>query len=429
MINFKLHKPNLGATKKYAYVLLCYAFVSVFATFLANDKPLFYSVKGQWFFPAFSSKQSVSISNDGEEIINYNMGNAWKLINADVIIFAPCAYSPNTIDAVNAPKKSPFAKQLMLTKQNELIPLPLKFRHWLGTTQNGTDVLSNLIYGTQLAMSIGFFSMLLTGVIGFLMGAFAGYFQNNTLKIGLVQLLLFLPSLILAWFYAFSVQELSIIESLNVGGVDLVLQIFKSCIVFIFITYFIQWIAFKVDKILKWNKFVNFSVDTFISKIIEILNSIPSLLLIVTISSLAKPSTVLLISIIGFLGWTGIARIMRAEFFKAKQLDYVTSARAIGLSHFSIIFKHITPNVLPSLFIQLVFVMAGSIILESSLSFIGIGTPIEIASWGRLLNEARNNLDAWWLLVFPGLSLLVLTICFYKISLLSTNKKSLNNNF
>jgi len=422
MIDLKLHKRYLGTTKKYVYVLLCYALVSVFASFLANDKPLFCSLKGQWFFPAFSSNQSVSIGNESSEIINYNMGNAWKLIDADVIIFAPCAYSPNTIDAENAPKKSPFAKQLMLTKNGELIPLPLKFRHWLGTTQNGTDVLSNLIHGTQVAMSIGFFSMLLTGVICFLMCAFAGYYQNNTLKIGLVQLLFFIPSIILAWFYAFSAQELSIIKNLNAGGVHLIFQILKSFFVFILIAYFIQWICFKGDKKLKWNKYIDFSVDIFILKIIEILNSIPSLLLIVTISSLTKPSTVLLISIIGFLGWTGIARIMRAEFLKAKQLDYVTSARAIGLNHFSIIFKHIMPNVLPSLFIQLVFVMAGSIILESSLSFIGIGTPIETASWGRLLNEARNNLDAWWLLVFPGLSLLVLTICFYKISSESTNK-------
>lgn len=414
-MSLKLHSMYDTSTKRYVYVLCAYFLVALLAPFLANDKPLFCLYKGQWLFPAVSSKNSLVINNASSEVINYNMGNSWKSLPADVMIFAPCAYSPNTIDAENAPKKSPFATQLMMGKNNDLTTLPLKYRHWLGTTQNGTDVLSNIIHGTKVAMCIGFFSMLLTGVIGFLMGAFAGYFQNNTIHIGLTQLLFFIPSIVLAWFYAFSVQELSFIENVSLGGLNLVVQLLKSFFIVVFVICSIQWLCFKIDQKIKWNKYFYFSVDTFISKVIEILNSIPSLLLIVTISSLIKPSTVLLISIIGFLGWTGIARIMRAEFLKAKQLDYVTSARAIGLSHFSIIFKHIMPNVLPSLFIQLVFVMAGSIILESSLSFIGIGTPIETASWGRLLNEARNNLDAWWLHAFPGLSLLLLTICFYKL--------------
>lgn len=407
---------NLKSIRLYVNFLFSLVVIALLAQFLANDKPLVCKYKNNWLFPAFSFDTKKTININGEqEILNYNMGKEWKKLNADLIIFPICAYSPNSIDAINAPLYSPFKKQLFETNTKQIVALPIKYRHWLGTTQNGTDVLSNIIHGTSVAISVGVLSMLIAGLIGMLLGALSGYYENNTLKIGIIQLLIIFPGIFLAWFYAFTSQEQELKQAFQTGNISLVFQFTFSILVFTSIISAFMYVFGKIDKLINTSSKINFPVDLIISKIIEALSSIPSLLLIITIISIAKPSISLLILIIGLLGWTGIARMVRAEYLREKKLDYTQSAKAIGMSHSRIIFKHILPNIKNTLIIQLVFGIASAIIAEASLSFIGIGTPAEIASWGKLLNEARNDVSAWWLILSPGIMIFSVTYSCYKI--------------
>ena len=390
-----------------------FVIISILAPFIANDKPLAIKYKGQWMFPAFSFKHETVINN---EIINYNMGKEWKILESDFAIFPPCAYSPNTIDADNAPRKSPFDSQIMTLKDGQTASLPIKFRHWLGTTQNGNDVLSCIIHGTKTSLSVGIFSMLIAGLLGILLGACAGYFQNNTLKIGYIQILILLLSLFISYFYCFIIREDKLSEAFKEDGLQLFYQLLFTIYIFIQNTFILLKIGKWIDNKLKTHEKIDFPIDTIISRVIEILNSIPSLLFIIALSAITKPSFSLLIIIIGFLNWTSIARLTRGEYLKAKQLDYVTSCRAIGMSHYRIITKHILPNVFPLLLVQIIFGLAGAVLIEASLSFIGVGVPLNTITWGSLLNEAREHFSAWWLVFFPGLCVFTLIFIYNKIA-------------
>lgn len=394
------------AYKTFVLIIL----IALLAPFIANDKPLVCKYKNTWLFPAFSFKQQLTLPS--HEILNYNMGKEWKKLETDFSIFPPCSYSPNSIDAENAPLKSPFAKQIMTLKNNVTISLPLKYRHWLGTTQNGNDVLACIIHGSKIAISVGGFSMLIAALIGIILGAFAGYYEDNQFKVGFIQLGVIILGVVCAWFYGVITRHQSLELGFNKGGIELLWNLLLSIFIFITIIIICNLIGKKIDTLLNIKKNIHFPIDLIISKSIEILNSIPSLLLIIAISAITKPSFTVLTLIIGFFGWTLIARTTRAEFLKAKQLDYVTSCKVIGMSNTRIMFKHILPNIIPILLVQIVFGMASAVIIESSLSFIGIGVPVDTLTWGSLLNEGRDHFSAWWLVIFPGLSIFTLIIIY-----------------
>jgi peptide/nickel transport system permease protein len=395
-------------------VLFAFVVIAALAPFLANDKPLVIKYKGQWLFPAFSFKHGFAVSEN--ETINYHMGKEWKNLAADFSVFAPCAYSPNTIDADNAPRKGPFDKQFISTKHGETMTLPFKFRHWLGTTQNGNDVLSCLIHGTKIALSVGIFSMLIAAFLGISLGAAAGYFQNNGLKIGYVQSLFLMLGVFLTYFYCFVIRGDKLAESFNQGGIWLILRLLFLFYISLKTIGGLGWIGRFIDRKLHTDRKLNFPVDAIVSRTIEVLNSIPALLLIIAFSAIAKPSYTVLILIIGFLAWTNIARLTRAQYLKAKQLDYVSACKAIGMKNKRIMFRHILPNVLPVIMVQIVFGMAAAVLIESSLSFIGVGVPIETITWGSLLNEGRDYFSSWWLVLFPGLCVFLLVFTYNRIA-------------
>ena len=402
------------ALKMCLRVFLIFVCIALLAPFFANDKPLICKYKGQWLFPAFSFKNQYIISED--DIINYNMGNDWKTLNTDFSVFAPCAYSPNTIDAANAPRKSPFDAQEFVSKNNTTTSIPYKFRHWLGTTQNGNDVLSGIIHGTKISLSVGIFSMLIASIIGIILGACAGYFENNSIKIGYVQLLFLLIGIFISYFYCVVVRGSNLAAAFTIGSALDILRVFLLLYLSYIVIKCLLKVGNKIDVTLKTDNILNFPLDAIVSRIIEILNSIPSLLLIIALSAITKPSYTLLISIIGFLSWTTIARLTRAEYLKTKQLDYITSSKAIGMSDFAIMRKHILPNVFPIILVQIIFGMAGAVLIEASLSFIGVGIPSNTVSWGSLLNEARDHFSAWWLVVFPGLCVFTLIFIYNRIA-------------
>lgn len=156
-------------------------------------------------------------------------------------------------------------------------------------------------------------------------------------------------------------------------------------------------------------------IDMVISRLFEVMLTIPTFFLLITIAAVLPPSIFLTMIIIGLTGWVGIARFTRNEFLKIRNLDYVTAAIALGVSPRRVMFRHILPNALAPVMVSVVLGVAGAILIESSLSFLGIGVPADTVTWGSILNEARSNTFAWWLAVFPGTAIFITVLAYYLV--------------
>jgi peptide/nickel transport system permease protein len=224
-----------------------------------------------------------------------------------------------------APVIAPYASD----KQNLSQKLqPPSISHWLGTDEYGRDVLSRMLYGGRISLSVGFVAVGISLFIGVLLGALAGYF----------------------------------------GG---------------------------------W-------VDQVIMRTVDIVLCIPTLFLILMLIVFLGPSLFNIMVIIGLTSWTELSRLVRAEFLTLKQRDYVSAARAVGASNKRIIFIHILPNALAPIFISATFGVAGAILLESGLSFLGLGVQPPMASWGNILTAGKDYItQAWWLTMAPGLAIFI----------------------
>ncbi len=157
-------------------------------------------------------------------------------------------------------------------------------------------------------------------------------------------------------------------------------------------------------------------VDVLISRVIEVVMCIPSLVLILALVALLDRVTNFhLMVIVGCTGWTGIARLTRAEFMKLKQLEFVSAARAMGASSTRVMFTHILRNALAPVLVPITFGIADAILIESGLSFLGFGASPPNPSWGTLLSAGRNSIEqTWWLIVFPGAAIF-LTVLAYNL--------------
>jgi peptide/nickel transport system permease protein len=161
--------------------------------------------------------------------------------------------------------------------------------------------------------------------------------------------------------------------------------------------------------------FLGGKVDMLLSRMIEMVMCIPPLVLILALLAVLDTPTIWhLMAVLGFTGWTGIARLTRAEFLKLRQTEYVAAARALGASGFRIMWRHILPNSLAPVLVPISFGIAAAILIESGLSFLGFGAPPPNPSWGTLLNAGRTNLQMWWLITFPGLAVF-LTVLAYNL--------------
>jgi peptide/nickel transport system permease protein len=146
--------------------------------------------------------------------------------------------------------------------------------------------------------------------------------------------------------------------------------------------------------------------DMFISRIIEIVICFPTLFLILIVLNYLPASIINIMVVLGLISWTGVARLTRGEFFRIGTLDYVSAIRALGGSNWRIIFRHILPNGIGPVLVVASFGIASAILIESALSFLGMGVPQPSASWGTLLNDGRSDIwGAWWLTVFPGFAI------------------------
>ncbi len=282
---------------------------AIFAPLLANDRPLLFVHQGEWHWPVFSEADKVGPQTwkemrkaDFPVIFQWNIGG-----RGDFAIWPLVPYSPTEYDLLRS-LEQPTAD------------------HWFGTDDSGRDVLSRMIHGARISLSVGFVAVSIALVIGITLGSTAGYF----------------------------------------GG----------------------WI------------------DHLVSRIIEILLTIPTFFLIIAIIAFLPPSIYNIMVVIGLTGWTGVARFVRAEFLRLKQLDFIKASRSLGATHGRIIFLHMLPNAMAPVLVSAVFGIAGAILTESSLSFLGFGVPPPTPSWGDILSQSRDYIEfAWWLTTFPGLAI------------------------
>jgi len=333
--------------------------IGLLADFLANDKPIYCKIDGKNYFPIFKSYAvNLGVAKWQPELAKIIK---WSNVNYDNVIFPPIPYSPASTDFLNAQFVSPFEDQQVKSGF---------WKHHLGTDDLGRDVFSGMIHGTRIAMLVGIISMTIATLIGIFFGALSGYFGDSKLlatRASLIFNLLFLP---FAFYTAFMARSYIIGDAFGQSLLTGSLQLLISLL------------------------------------------SVPTLLLILSIVAVFKPSIYLVMVIIGLTGWTGIARFVRGELLRVRSLEYIEAAEALGFSRLRIILKHAIPNSLTPVLIAIAFGVATAILTESSLSFLGIGVPADTITWGKLLSKSRAATEAWWLAIIPGFAIFVTVTIF-----------------
>ncbi len=402
--------------KRALIVLLCLILTALLAPLLANEKPLYLQYKGGNYFPAFwdlnpfaeKNYYSVFTSEGKEEKLQLDI-TQWKKLKYDRVLWCPITYSPGKSDLINSNFVSPFDSQWLEKSEK----LPLRFRHFLGTGVRGEDVLSGLIHGTRTSLFIGIVSMLLAACIGLLLGALAGYFGDDGLMLSRTKAAGILLGLFCGYFYGFYVRSFQLNSALAESSTSVAMEVFIGiCILLISLLLFYKLAKLLEKTGLGAGKF-HVPIDSLISRLIEITSSLPTFILILSLAAISKASFFNLLLILSLSMWTGIARLTRAEILRIKKLDYIQAAKSLGYSETRILFQHALRNGISPALVAISFGVAASILTESSLSFLGIGLPIETVSWGSMLTDGRAHFSAWWMTLFPGIAIFITVTCFH----------------
>lgn len=369
------------------YVLL---FIAVTADFLANEKPIYCKIEGKHHFPVFR-QYFVDLGWAGWDAVFIN--KSWKELEYEAVVFPPIPYSATSIDLRNQ-YRSPFGPQQVDSK---------RYWHWLGTDNLGRDVTAGMIRGTRIALLVGVCSMSIASVIGIFLGAIAGYFGDDRLKVSRLRLGLNLIAVLLGIFYAFISRSYAISHSGQVG-----IELLKSLLLFVVVIAVANILAGFLEKMFSLKRKIKIAADIIVMRFIEIINSIPALIfLLAVLAIIEKPGILNVMMIIGLIIWTGIARFIRAELLRVRQLEYIDAARAMGFSEFRILFRHAIPNSLTPVLITIAFGIASAILMEAFISFLGIGVSPDEVTWGLMLNLSRDSIKAWWLAVLPGCAIFI----------------------
>jgi len=149
-------------------------------------------------------------------------------------------------------------------------------------------------------------------------------------------------------------------------------------------------------------------IDTFIMRLVDVMLSIPSFFLILAVIAFLTPSIINIMIVIGLTSWMGVTRLVRAEFLSLSEREFVTASRTLGAKNVRLIFTHLLPNSLTPIIVSAVLGVAGAVLMESGLSFLGLGVQAPQASWGNILTDGKEYIQfAWWLSLFPGLAILI----------------------
>lgn len=386
------------------FVLSFWLLVALFAPWIATSEPWYVKIGEQSIFPAFSFERYYSLPNTANKLqLQDKTVFDWQKLNASKIIFAPIPYAPNSSDLDNADYVSPFAHQVKNYNGVDQA-MPFHFRHWLGTNKRGEDVLSGLLHGARFSLFIAFTAMLISLVIGVLMGILSGFYANSEWR---TNRLVFVIKLVLlaTLFFIFFLQRFAFWR-IGLDKENVLSEVLFSIVGFSLSCF----ICFKVltifeRKRLLQGKVISIGWDTYVQRIVELVQALPLILFLLMLSAISRPSYWQLILVMGLVNWISIARILRVELQAMRSSDYFILLRGLGINDRGILFGRALPALLPLIVINFAIGIAHCILAEAGLSFLGIGIPADIVSWGTLLSGAKENWNAWWLVLFPGIAL------------------------
>jgi len=312
----KLNQRRLNNFKNnrrgyYSFWIFSFLFIiSLFANFIANEKPLLVKYNSNFYYPIFSFYSETTFGGDFETEADYKDPYVKNLIEENGWMIMPIIpYSYNTIIRdLSAPAPSPPSNN-----------------NWLGTDDQARDVLSRLIYGFRISVLFGFTLTFFSMIIGVSAGAIQGYFGGKT--------------------------------------------------------------------------------DLFFQRFMEVWSAIPTLYVLIILASVIQPNFWWLLIILLLFSWMGYVGVVRAEFLRARNFDYIRAAKALGVSNIRIIIRHMLPNATIATITFLPFSLSASVTALSGLDFLGFGLPPGSASLGEMVNQGRNNLQAPWLGVTSFLTL------------------------
>jgi len=308
-----------------AWIFLVLFVLSLGAEFIANDRPIVASYKGELLFPVFAEYPEekfggfLARTDFRDPFIQEEVNaNGW-------MVWPPIRYDYRSVNN-ELPMPAPSKPAFLLTWEEACARYPqgvddINCRagnlNWLGTDDQGRDVIARLIYGFRISVIFGLILTVLSSIIGVMAGASQGYFG---------------------------------------GWVDLIFQ-----------------------------------------RLLEIWSSIPTLYLLIILSAFLVPSFWLLLGIMLLFSWTALVGVVRAEFLRGRNFEYVRAARALGLTDTKIMFKHLLPNAMVATLTFMPFIVSGSVTTLTALDFLGFGLPPGSASLGELLAQGKANLQAPWL--------------------------------
>ncbi|QCR21703.1 ABC transporter permease [Pontibacter sp. SGAir0037] len=312
----------------------------------------------------------------------------------------PLPYQPNELDLEHL-FTSPFSRENGGTDTAV---------HWLGTDGIGRDVLVNLLFGARSAFLISIPVMVITSLLGLLLGAYAGYYGDNRARLSRSKMLICILWLC-CWLY------FCLYLPVNLGAA-LTLKKALSCIVCLLVLTVLLWklLLPLLNQAPFLKHKVYFPLDKAILHLIELFSSVPRFILIILVASFLPPSLFYLSVLLILTSWTSTARLARAEMLRVRHLPFFEAAHSLGVSDRRLIMKHALPNILAPVVVAFIFGTAGLMALESTLSFLGIGMPANIASWGRIITGIRSNTAAWWLVFFPGMFLTITVLALHTCS-------------
>ena len=278
---------------------------------------------------------------------------------------------------------------------------PILGVYLLGTDDLGRDVFARMMQGAWVSLTVGFVAVGISVMIGVILGGIAGYY--GTLKIKSMHVLFLIAFAVSMVFLASGQKGLA----MNSFIVALILAVFSA------LYYYFTVKGGSNPKIFDFLFFDTFSIDTLIMRIVDIMLCFPGFFLILTIVALLPASIYNIMIVIGLTSWMGTTRFVRAEFLSLREQDFVSAAKVMGINDISIIFRHMIPNAIAPVLVSATIGIAGAILTEAGLSFLGFGVPPPHATWGNILSDGKRFLfDAPWLTYIPGLSILAVVLSF-----------------